>query len=207
MLGDNGAVLTTPHAVPWLAPLLLAALAAPGCSADPAGAQDVSARAGSLREFGERTRAYLALRTKLATAVAAVSGDATSEQISQHQEQLAAAVRTARKDARRGDIFTPPVVPQFRTIIRRDLQARDIRDALAAMQEVPVALPLRVNAGWPADAPRATVPPQLLSSLYPLPEGLEYRFLDRHLVLLDGEANLVVDYILDVVPTVVRGRH
>ena len=28
-----------------------------------------------------------------------------------------------------------------------------------------------------------------------------------HLVLLDGEANLVVDYILDVVPTVLRGRH
>ena len=51
------------------------------------------------------------------------------------------------------------------------------------------------------------MPPQLLSSLYPLPEGLEYRFLDRHLVLLDGEANLVVDYILDVVPTVLRGRH
>ena len=74
-------------------------------------------------------------------------------------------------------------------------------------RKCPLALPLRVNTPWPADAPRATVPPQLLSSLYPLPEGLEYRFLDRHLVLLDGEANLVVDYILDVVPTVVRGRH
>ena len=64
-----------------------------------------------------------------------------------------------------------------------------------------------MNTPWPEDAPRATVPAQLLSSLYPLPEGLEYRFLDRHLVLLDGEANLIVDYILDVVPTVVRGRH
>ena len=196
-----------PNAFAWLAPLLLAALTAPGCSADTAGAQDVTAQAGALREFGDRTRAYLALRTKLAAGVAAVSGDATSEQITQHQGQLAAAVRAARKDARHGDIFTPPVVPQFRTIIRRDLQARDIRDALAAMQEVPIALPLRVNTPWPADAPRATVPPQLLSSLYSLPEGLEYRFLDRHLVLLDGEANLVVDYIPDVVPTVLRGRH
>jgi hypothetical protein len=196
-----------PNAFAWLAPLLLATLTSPGCSADTAGAQDVTAQAGALREFGDRTRAYLALRTKLAAGVAAVSGDATSEQITQHQAQLAAAVRAARKDARHGDIFTPPVVPQFRTIIRRDLQARDIRDALAAMQEVPIALPLRVNTPWPPDAPRATVPPQLLSSLYPLPEGLEYRFLDRHLVLLDGEANLVVDYILDVVPTVLRGRH
>jgi hypothetical protein len=196
-----------PNAFAWLAPLMLATLTSPGCSADTAGAQDVTAQAGALREFGDRTRAYLALRTKLAAGIAAVAGDSTSEQITQHQAQLAAAVRAARKDARHGDIFTPPVVPQFRTIIRRDLQARDIRDALAAMQEVPIALPLRVNTPWPPDAPRATVPPQLLSSLYPLPEGLEYRFLDRHLVLLDGEANLVVDYILDVVPTVLRGRH
>jgi hypothetical protein len=200
-------VLTTPNAFAWLAALLLAALTGPGCSTDTAGAQDVTAQASALREFGDRTRAYLALRTKLAQGAAAVSRDGTSEQITQHQGQLAAAVRAARRDARHGDIFTPPVVPQFRTIIRRDLQARDIRDALAAMQEVPLALPLRVNTPWPADAPRATVPPQLLSSLYPLPGGLEYRFLDRHLVLLDGEANLVVDYILDVVPTVLRGRH
>ena len=207
MLGDNGLVLTMPNPFVWLAPLLVAILTATGCAADPAGAQDVGAQAGTLREFGERTRAYLALRTKLAAHVAAVSANATSEEIAQHQEQLALAVRAARKDARHGDIFTPPIVPQFRTVIRRDLQARDIRDALAAMQEVPLALPLRVNTPWPADAPRATVPARLLSSLYPLPEGLEYRFLDRHLVLLDGEANLVVDYILDVVPTVVRGRH
>jgi hypothetical protein len=202
-----GGVLTKPNSYAWLPPLLLAALTATNCAFDTAGAQDVSTQARSLREFGERARAYLALRTRLATGVAGVSGEATSEQITRHQEQLSAAVRAARKDARHGDIFTPPVVPQFRTIIRRDLQARDIRDALAAMQEVPLALPLRVNTPWPADAPRATVPARLLSSLYPLPEGLEYRFLDRHLVLLDGEANLVVDYILDVVPTVVRGRH
>lgn len=200
-------VLTKPNSSAWLAPLLLAVFTATSCAFETAGAQDVSPQARSLREFGERTRAYLALRTRLATGVADVSGDDTPEQIARHQEQLSAAVRAARKDARLGDIFTPPVVPQFRTVIRRDLQARDIRDALAAMQEVPLALPLRVNTPWPEDAPRATVPAQLLSSLYPLPEGLEYRFLDRHLVLLDGEANLIVDYILDVVPTVVRGRH
>jgi len=99
------------------------------------------------------------------------------------------------------------VVPQFRDIIRRDLAARDIRDALAAMQEVPLTLALHVNGRWPANAPRASVPARLLASLYPLPDGLEYCFLDRHLVLLDGEADLIVDYILDVVPSVVRRRH
>jgi hypothetical protein len=191
----------------WLVAALLASGAATtACTPDAVRAQDVNPQAVALREFGERANAYLALRTRLATDVPRASSEATPEQIARHQEQLAAAIRRARRDARQGDIFTPPVVPQFRTIIRRDLQSRDIRDALAVMQEVPLTLTLHVNAPWPPDAPRAIMPPRLLANLYPLPEGLEYRFIDRHLVLLDSEANLMVDYILDVVPSVVRRR-
>jgi hypothetical protein len=202
-----GDVLRIPVRFAWPTLALVAAVAAAGCAADTAGAQDVNPQARALREFGERVRAYVELRATLAKKVATVSQDATPEQIARHQEQLAAAIREARKKARPGDIFTPPVVPQFRTVIRRDLQGRDIRDALAAMQDVPIALTLAVNMPWPADAPRAAVPPRLLTSLYPLPDGLEYRFLDRHLVLLDDEADLVVDYIRDVVPSVIRRRH
>lgn len=190
----------------WLVVLVLALGANTACTADTARAQDVNPQALALREFGERTRAYLALRDKLASEVAPASSEATPEQIARHQEQLAAAIRQARKDARQGDIFTPPVVPQFRTIIRRDLQSRDIRDALAVMQEVPLTLTLHVNAPWPAEAQRPSMPARLLANLYPLPEGLEYRFIDRHLVLLDSEANVMVDYILDVVPSVVRKK-
>jgi hypothetical protein len=190
----------------WLVVLVLALGANTACTADTARAQDVNPQALALREFGERTRAYSALRDKLASEVAPASSEATPEQIARHQEQLAAAIRQARKDARQGDIFTPPVVPQFRTIIRRDLQSRDIRDALALMQEVPLTLTLHVNASWPAEAQRPSMPARLLANLYPLPEGLEYRFIDRHLVLLDSEANVMVDYILDVVPSVVRKK-
>jgi hypothetical protein len=195
-----------PSRLSWV-PLMLVVLAAGASGArDIGGGQAVNPQALALREFGERVRAYVGLRATLAVRGTAVSHASTPEQIRQREEQLAAALRAARKGARQGDIFTPPVVPQFRTAIRRDLQARDIRDALAAMQEVPLALALSVNTRWPPDAPRATVPPRLLADLYPLPDGLEYRFLDRHLVLLDTDANLVVDYILDVVPSVVRRR-
>lgn len=31
-----------------------------------------------------------------------------------------------------------------------------------------------------------------------LPKGLEYRIVDTHLVLMDLDANVVVDYVLDV---------
>jgi hypothetical protein len=189
-----------------LVALLASGALSPGCTPDAVRAQDVNPQALALREFGERTKAYLALRSRVAADVPPASNEATPEQIAQHQEQLAAGIRRARRDARQGDVFTPPVVPQFRTIIRRDLQSRDIRDALAVMQEVPLTLTLHVNAPWPSDVPRPVMPARLLANLYPLPEGLEYRFIDRHLVLLDSEANLMVDYILDVVPSVVRRK-
>jgi hypothetical protein len=190
----------------WLVVPLLALGANTACTADTVRAQDVNPQALALREFGERARAYLALRKKLAAEVQPASHESTPEEIVRHEDQLAAAIRRVRKDARQGDIFTPPVVPQFRTIIRRDLQTRDIRDALAVLQEAPLTLTLHVNASWPPEAPLPNMPPRLLANLYPLPEGLEYRFIDRHLVLLDIEASLVVDYILDVVPSVVRNK-
>jgi hypothetical protein len=185
---------------------LLAAMAGAGCRADAAPRQAPNPQALALREFGERAAAYAKLRESLTKGVAPVSRADTASHIERHQQELAAAIRTSRSNARQGDIFTPPVVPQFRTIIRRDLQERDIRDALAAMQDVRLTLSLQVNASWPTDTPRPMVPPKLLANLYPLPEGLEYRFIDRHLVLLDTEANLIVDFITDVVPSMVRSR-
>jgi hypothetical protein len=33
-----------------------------------------------------------------------------------------------------------------------------------------------------------------------LPEELEYRFINRDLVLYDGHANLIVDFVRDAIP-------
>jgi hypothetical protein len=189
------------HAVQTsFAVVLLVAAAGLAAAQPPANQQ-----ARSLKEFGDRVQAYMELRETLARSVAPVTKDATPDQIVRHQQELAAAIRRARQDVKPGELFTPPVVPQFRTIIRNDLRSRDVRDAMATLQEVP-AIELRVNAAWPPDTPRATMPPRLLASLYPLPKGLEYRFVSRHLVLVDDEASLIVDFIRDVVPSVVSRR-
>ena len=42
------------------------------------------------------------------------------------------------------------------------------------------------------------MPGNVLQILPPLPTGLEYRIVDTHLVLMDLDANIVVDYVLDV---------
>ena len=42
------------------------------------------------------------------------------------------------------------------------------------------------------------MPGNVLRILPPLPAGLEYRIVDSHLVLMDLDANIVVDDLLDV---------
>jgi len=102
------------------------------------------------------------------------------------------------------EVLDVDIAPQFREIIRADLKSRDMEDALAAVAEVSPRLALYVNDPWPHDLPRATVPPRLLARLQPLPEGVEYRFLSRHLVLLDSDADLIVDLVRNVIPSSVR---
>jgi hypothetical protein len=194
------------RALPVLGATVLLAAAVAAIAAGAAAAQPPpNPRAHALKEFGERVQAYTTLRAKLAGSVAPLPKDAMPQQIRQHQQELADAIRQARQHVKRGDIFTPPVVPQFRTIIRTDLRSRDVRDAMAMLQDVP-HIELRVNTPWPPGLARATMPPRLLANLYPLPKGLEYRFVARHLVLVDDEAALIVDYIQDVVPSVVTRR-
>ena len=50
--------------------------------------------------------------------------------------------------------------------------------------------------------PLATVPPRVLQALPQLPKdaGLEYRFVQKHLILFDTRANLIVDFLLNAIP-------
>jgi hypothetical protein len=48
---------------------------------------------------------------------------------------------------------------------------------------------------YPADAPLPTVPSKVLLNLPRLPEELEYRIIDKHLILRDTKANIIVDFV------------
>ena len=49
--------------------------------------------------------------------------------------------------------------------------------------------------------------PSLLAVLPPLPEGLEYRFADRDLVLIDIHASIVVDILVNALPAPRHAGH
>jgi hypothetical protein len=150
-------------------------------------------------ELTKRIDSYLALHRSVEATLSPRKETEDPVRLVERRKALAAGIRAARPDARQGTIFTPAVEADIRRIIRADIRAREPDDQAAMRKEVP-RLPFAVNDEYPESAPLATVPAMLLAHLRRLPEDLEYRFFGRHLILLDVDANLIVDYIPDALP-------
>jgi hypothetical protein len=61
-------------------------------------------------------------------------------------------------------------------------------------------VPLKVNYTYPESKELVQVPPTLLLKLPQLPKQVKYRFVGRHLLLVDRENGLIVDYMLNAFP-------
>ena len=46
----------------------------------------------------------------------------------------------------------------------------------------------------------STMPPDVLQKLPKMPEELEYRFVGRHLVILDTHSHLIADFVTNAIP-------
>ena len=150
-------------------------------------------------EFRRRADAYMALQEKLQKQGTRQKrrGDIGDNLVS--QGALATRLRFARHDARPGDLFTLPIAMALRRAMDPELRGLAQRSTRQSIREdAPEVFVLAINGDYPAGAPRSTMPGNVLKILPPLPTGLEYRIADTHLVLMDVDANIVVDYVLDV---------
>jgi len=165
------------------------------------GADKVNPQAARLHAFNERLNAYVALKKKLEAGLPQPHPSDRTTAVERRQTELAQRIQDARKDAKPGDLFgdTQPI---FREIIAKDAGNRGVRDAYAAMQEVPAQSPPAVNTPYPEKAALATVPPLILVNLPRLPDGLEYRFMGRDLILRDQPSNLIIDFVPGAVPVI-----
>ena len=165
----------------------------------------------AIKDFTDRVKDYLKLHKKAADSLPALTGDEDPATVAAHRVALARAIRARRGAARRGEIFDAKVVPTIVARVREELWGIEASPARKVIREgnpkfdpegyVPVTI--RVNADYPLRAPVSTVPASLLLVLPQLPpDVLEYRFVGRDLILIDTEANLIVDYILGAVPVV-----
>ena len=182
--------------------LVLLLAAAAGCGAGVQRSGDTAPGDPVTAGFQSRVEAYAALRERLRGQPPEVQRQTSAADQALNQrarETLAGRIRAARTDARQGDIFTPEVATDLRVRLNPELRGAAAADARATIREdAPAKFALRVNDSYPEGAALPTVPGSVLAALPPLPAALEYRIVDTHLILRDAEANLIVDYLFNV---------
>jgi len=162
----------------------------------------------ALKDFNARVQQYWDLHKIAADAAPPIDKKKNDpHEILAHEEAVVAAIRAGRPHAVEGEIFTPAVQNVFLERIKAQLSSGTGAKARPMIlgegnprnAEEPAKVVLAVNAKYPAKAPLSTVPPSVLLALPKLPEGLEYRFVGRHLILFDSKANLIVDILRNAI--------
>lgn len=175
-------------------------LVAPAGARQSTPSQPVNTQAAALQDFQLRLDAYLELRAALIGELKPLAETSNAAELAGRQAALAAALKKARAGAMPGDLVPAGVAAQIATTIRDDFARRSAADERATFSEVPNAPKPAINRTYPADAALPTMPPLLLGNLPRLPDNLQYRFYGRHVLLLDGDAQIIVDYIANVLP-------
>lgn len=161
----------------------------------------VAAFAAPEDTFARAVNRYARLHQKLEKQLPALRSTGRSATIENHEHALARKIRAARANARQGEIFTPEVARYFRQLVRRTIATPDADRVRSSLQSAePVRAVLRVNEAYPAGAPLQSTPPTLLASFPRLPAELDYRIVGRSLVLRDTIANVIVDFLPDLLP-------
>jgi len=188
--------------------LLLAALLAGGMVATPAVQNPVERRQqAAFADFSRRVQAYTDIRSMAARTVPPLMVSADPAEIRRASTALALAIRAVRADARQGDLFSPEIAVAFRIAVSGGCQGRyaELLQMITEELETPLPAPT-VHARWPMGAPLPMMAPDLLAALPKLPAGLEYRFMNRDLILLDVDASLIIDFVPDAIPSTTSDR-
>ena len=146
----------------------------------------------ALEEFTERVQEYVELRRKAGAGLPPRRVTRNPEEFRDAEEELAERIREVRANAQRGEIFVPPIESGVKRLMILEVDSATLA---AITEDNPGEFALEVNKKYPDGLPLSTVPPNVLKLLPRLAEGLEYRFVGRHLILRDTQANVIIDHI------------
>ena len=158
--------------------------------------------AEGLEEFQEEVAEYVELRRRLDKELAPLPPKPPPESVHAYQAGLEKLLAAKRARSEEGDLFVSEVRPLLRRVCREVLAGPGGRALRAEIyDEAPKrTFRIRINTRYPSELPLSTVPYRLLSVLPPLPNEIEYRIVGRDLVLLDIDAQMVVDVLRNAVP-------
>jgi hypothetical protein len=190
------------HFVLLLVTLLTTAWASALRAQDAAQPKVDAKNAAIFAEFEDRVQKYVSLHKSVESSLPSLKPTALPEMITAHQQALARKIREARPNAKRGEVFTEATRKAFRRLVNEEFQGPHGHGARTTIRqgEPLKTIHLHVNEPYPDGVPFTTVPPTLLLKFPKLPEQVAYRIVVRDLVLLDVEANLVIDRIADIFP-------
>ena len=174
-----------------------------------AGAGPTDARTAGLgerpepRSFKRSVEEYVELHKSVRASLPPLDVSSEPRHFLKASDQLASAIRGGRAGARGGDVFNTVVAANFRARIHYALRDPDRRKRIVErLTEVEEDEDERPPAGW-RPAVNGTLdwfstgatPHSILEALPELPDELQYRFVGLDLILLDVDANLIVDIL------------
>jgi hypothetical protein len=151
--------------------------------------------------FEKRVKDYSSLREQIEGKMPKLAAKSTPEQIEAHKVAFTEAVRNARTGAKLGDLFSHHIAEYIRAQIRDEFRGKERVDLRKMVLEADTkGVPLRINYPYPDNKELVEMPPTLLLRLPQLPKQVRYRFVNRHMLLVDRENGLIIDYMLDALP-------
>jgi hypothetical protein len=159
---------------------------------------------GPLEHFQRSIEDYMALRREAKSHLPPLEVTPTPQRLQQAVDALAAEIRHSRAAAEFGAFFAPDVRDVFRARLRRAFHAPGCAEAVHGdKSEKEYWQPPIVGATFPWKTARST-PACVLAVLPTLPQELQYRFVGSSLVIVDVDADLIVDVLMDAIQTVPR---
>jgi hypothetical protein len=179
--------------------------------------QTVEMDGETLRKFQHEVEEYVERRKEALKQIPPLDDKSTPTKVDTYQNALTNAIITFRRGSKRGDIFQTDVEQAIRRMLNREFSSaqgpgllKDIKQGNPRVEGNPLPqdpskeviknVTVAVNARYPETAPYSSVPPSLLLKLPLLPPQVRYRFIGRSLILRDTEADVILDFIPDVVP-------
>jgi len=155
----------------------------------------------ALADFETRVKEYLGVKEKASSSLPHLSKESKPDEVVRHQRALAARIREARAGAKPGAFFTAEIEALVKRTVNETLSGPDGPSVKASIRDENPDVPkIRLHEQYPTSVPLSTMPPSILASLPELPRGLEYRFLGSRLVLLDTDADILLDFTGPVMP-------
>lgn len=164
-----------------------------------ANAQSREREIQEIAAFENATHDYALMHRRLEQQIGSIEFGTPVAEINRIIQELAAAIRAERADAKQGDFFTPSLGLVLRTRINDALRehrytADDVR-ASGRVDGVDYGrVRLQVNDTFPWVLAVAMFP-CVTEALPPLPPELQYRIVGDELVLVDIHASLIIDVL------------